>query len=308
MSKNFWQWYLFFFLYIFPLFFSFVGEWQWEAWPATISLIIGIVGWSWLIASQYQQYMLRPNRLAKEAQKLQKKGRLVEAKIKKIISKKETKEGNVETEINVSFPNLAGTEITSSFHFLDHKPHLNRYEVGKTIPIRLNTQKTIDIPWTIDAIDYLATKSIKRWLFLFSLVYAIVVFIGNYMIFSDGNGWRWVSLVHPWVWVPYTGLLIDFFMNTVLQRLKNGWNEKNLYELFLYGLQTTGQLTKIEPTGTYINEQPEMRMTIRYTDKEGKTHYIEKKRIVLLSDMSVFQVGEVKLLYLPGSPQTIEIL
>ena len=308
MSRSFWQWYMFFFLYIFPLFFSYVGEWSWGAWPATISLLMGLIGWIFFITVQFRQYVLKPKRLLKEAQELQRSGKIVEAKIKEIITKKETKEGSFITEILVTFPNLVGSEITTTFDFIDSKPQQKRYEVGKKLPLRLNTQKRAEIPWILGEGDYFATQSKKRWLFLFSFLYAVAVFIGNYMFFNDGNGWRWVSPWHPWVWTPYFGLLIELFINKFLSRLGGGLNHKNLYELFLHGLETKGYITKVAQTGTYINEQPEMRININYTDKDGKTHYIEKKIVVLLSDMHAYQVGEVKLLYLPDKPDIIEFI
>lgn len=308
MSRNFWQWYIFFFLYIFPLFFSYAGGWSSGAWTATISLMIGIIGWAWLIKVQFRKHVSKPKLLLKEAQELQRSGKVVDAKINEIITKKETKEGNFMTEVMVSFPNLAGTEITTSFDFLDSKPHLKRYEVGKQLPLRLNTQKSAEIPWILGEGDYFATKSKMRWLYLFTIVYAIAVFIVNHLVFSNGKGWRWLSLWHPWVWTPYFGLITELAINKIFSRMGGGLNHKSSYELFLHGLETKGYITKINQTGTFINEQPEMRIHINYTDKDGKTHYLEKKKVVLLSDIHAYQVGEVKLLYLPDKPDIIEFI
>ncbi|WP_154662290.1 DUF3592 domain-containing protein [Vaginella massiliensis] len=305
MSSKFWQWYILGFFYIFPLFFCFAGVWNMGPWLATLSLLLGIVGWIWLVVDQFRLFFKNPNRLLEQVRQLQRNGKVVDAKIRRVISKKQSKDGDVFTELYVSFPNFSGTEIFTTFEMYDSKPHENRFEVGKTFPLRLNTSPNTSTPWVIGDGEYFKTRSGFRWLFLFSIVYAVVVFIVNYYIFTDDNGWRWLSFFHPWVWIPYTGVI---FYNRFLNKFLYGDDNDQSYKLYLYGLETTGQITKSSQTGLYINEQPQMRIQISYTDKNGKTHFVEKKQIVMLSDLHNYQVGDVKLLYLPDNPETIELL
>ncbi len=308
MSNKFWSWYIFFFVYIFPLFFSYVGMWGWGAWPSTISLAVGIIGWIWFVKTLYNQYVTAPTALFKEAQELRRNGKLVDAEITEILSKKETKRGYLATEFAVSFPNLAGTPISSVMDFIDSKPHLNRYEVGKKLPLRLNTKKGGEIPWLISDGELVREKSRKRWLYVFTIVYAIVVFIVNYIVFSNGTGWRWLTLYHPWVIIPYWGIFTERIVGKTLGKIGAGFSGDDSTELLLHGVEAVGKITKANQTGKFINEQPEMKFSINYTDKKGQTHYVEKKKIALLSEMHRYQLGEVKLLYLPNSPQTIELL
>lgn len=307
MSNKFWFRYALFFVYVFPLFFSYIGMWGWEAWGATVSLIVGLIGWIWFAKAQYKQYITAPDTLFKEVQQLQRNGKPVDAEITEVLSKQETKEGYVMTEIMVSFPNLVGTPISSSIDLYDSKPHLNRYEVGKKLPLRLNTQHGGQLPWITGDGEIVKEKSLKRWLYLFTIIYAIVVFIINHIIFSDGKGWRWLSLFHPWVLIPFWGFFVMKFTSKTLDGIESGFSGDNINELLLHGVETVGKITKANQTGRFINEQPEMKFNINYTDKNGQTHYVKKKKIVLLSDMHRYRLGEVKLLYLPSNPQIIEL-
>lgn len=305
MNSNFWVWYKYFFVFIFPLFFSYTGIWGWGPWGSTFSLLVGVVGWIWFVSVLYKKNMTEPSILINEARRLQRSGKLVDAEVTEVISKSKNKDGLEMVEIMASFPNFAGTNVSAHFEFVDSKPHLSRYEAGKKIPLRLNYEKGAKIPWIYDDAELVPNRTIHNRIYLFAIVYSIVVFIVNYKVFS--NGWRWLSLFHPWVYTPYWGAYTE---RTILRfsnkiTTESGGDESN--ELLLYGEEAVGKITKSSQTGKYINEQPEIKFSIRYTDKKGQTHFVEKKEIVLLTDMHNKQVGDVKLLYLPYDPQKIMI-
>ncbi len=300
----------FFFLYIFPLVFSYVGTWKWGAWASTGSLLVGIVAWTIFIREQYKEYFKSPENIWKKAVLLQRNGKHVDAEVTKVVSRKRTESGNYLTEIEISFPNLVGTMITTSMEFEDTKPEQKRYEVGKKFALKLNTQKPVDgLPWINAEGEIHQNKPISRWLFAFSFVYAIATFIGHYTLFSDGQGWRFITLLHPWVATPFIGLGMMGATSRIEKKLKgrnsSSGNYNLEFELLLYGVETQGKITKSSQTGTYINEQPEMVYTVSFTDRKGETHFIDQKEVVLLNEMKNYQPGDVRVLYLPSDPKVM---
>src|SRR5690625_5654049 len=89
MSSRFWFYYMFAFIFAFPLAFSYIGSFETHSWMSTIALIVGIILWIVFIWMIYNQQFKNPNTRLDEAKWLQRNGKLVEAKITRIISKKQ---------------------------------------------------------------------------------------------------------------------------------------------------------------------------------------------------------------------------
>ncbi len=308
MGNRFVFWYSFFFVYIFPLIFSYVGLWGWNATWATLSVVVGLTGWCWYITWLYKRYIREPRLLRDEARRVHEEGKLVDAKIVDIVSRKENSRGEVDYELKLSFPNLAGTPVSVNFELTDSQPHLRRFEIGKDISMRLNTQTEAKVPLTIDGGEIEMVASPHRWLIPFTVLYAVATFLIMYAIYSDGKGWRWVTLYNPWVCTPFWGYSIYRTISGLAGKFGRDKTKKGLYNLLLHGIETTGKITKVSQTGLYLNEQPEVKLLMSYMDLHGTTHYVEQKKIVLLSDMHRYQLGEAKLLYLPSNPQMVELL
>ncbi|OPZ28385.1 MAG: hypothetical protein BWZ00_01301 [Bacteroidetes bacterium ADurb.BinA174] len=310
MKKNFWFAFIFFFVYIFPLFFSFVGIMKWNAWAATGSLIVGIVGWTIFVRFLYKRLFILPNKSWKQALWLQRNGKLVEAEITEVLSRKETSRGSFLTEIKVSFPNLVGTTISTSMEFEDIKPELNRFTKGKKFPLRLNTQKPVEqLPWINGYGEIIQNKLPTRWLFAFSLIYAVVTFIIHYAIFSDGQGWRFVTIFHPWVFTPFLGRLIMGSMGIFMNNMRSFTSsDSSMFELLLHGVKIEGKITKMSQTGIYVNNLPQIMYTISFTDRKGQTHFIDQSKVVLFNEINNYQPGDVQVLYLPSNPTLVELV
>src|SRR5690606_39256030 len=125
----------------------------------------------------------------------------------------------------------------------------------------------------------------------------------HYTMFSNGNGWRFISLWHPWVMTPFLGLLL-FNVTGIFGRFFGGKQEHE-ENLLLYGKKTTAIVQRADQTGTYINEQPQIKYILQYADDKGKQHVVTLKKIVLLTDLHRVNTGTQDILYLPDDPKKI---
>lgn len=307
MSNRFWFYYMFAFIYAFPLVFSYIGSFETHPWMSILALILGIILWVTFIWMIYNQQFKNPNTRLDEAKWLQRNGKLVEAKITRIISKKQIKENYNVLDLEVEFPNLVGTIIKTTINIHDTKPYLNRFDEGNKINLRLNTKEQPQLPWIMAEGEIGSNNVSRKWLFPFSIVYAIATFLFHYQLNSHENAWQWLSLFHPWVWTPAFGMFL-FYLIAKLANMILGGSDSKTNELVLNGMEAIGQITKAEQTGKFINEQPQMRISISYTDKNGKKHFTEIKQVVLLTDLHNFKEGDKKLLYLPDEPERVMFL
>lgn len=62
-------------------------------------------------------------------------------------------------------------------------------------------------------------------------------------------------------------------------------------QLLKYGLQAEGTIVDIEPTGNYINEQPQARITVDVRPTDGKPFRAETKMIINALYAPMYQPG-----------------
>lgn len=303
MGRKFWFGYMAFFVFVFPLFFSYVGNFISSPIWATVSLAVGLIGWIIFIYWTYKQAIAQPRKLQRIIhslvdQGLQRKGTVAHKSLLK-----QQKDGSEMIEILVQFENLVGTPVQQVFAFTDTKPHQKRYEVGRSINLRLS--RTPQSPSVV--VEDMQTKF--SWTFgLFALAFVVVYMIGtfafHYSMYSNGKGWRFMSLWHPWIMTPFTGLLL-FNVTAIFGKLFGGGSPETEEKLILQGKKAKAVVQRADQTGTYINEQPQIRYTLAFTDERGKNHVVSIKRIVPLTELHLARTGTRDILYLPDDPDQI---
>lgn len=299
-----WYWYAMFFVYVFPLFISDLGVYHSEPLEATLYLALGIIFWVAYITKLFLD-MRKNAQTIDKAKELLKKGTLVPA----IIIESDIKKYKNYNKISAvfEFKNFVGTKVKSVYPFIDSKPQEHRFEEGKTIYLRLDPTPNTEIPFIIEGSQVGAKKTKGLGLLIFTILYCVIVFLILHNKYSDGYGWRWLSLTNPWVVSPVIGLLTTIFFKK-LEKVGTTMSLKEEAQLLLYGKSALGEITQSLQTGTYINEQPEMRLRVRYQDENGNIHRVEKKKVVLLNEMHLMQKGTiVELLYLPENPELIRM-
>lgn len=303
MGAKFWFFYSAFFVFVFPLFFSFSGGFLSSPIWATISLCIGIIAWCIFIYKIYARTIVQPLKTQRNIHRLLEDGKRVQGTVQdKVILLKKQQEDTEMMEIAVSFQNLEGTPVKKVFQFLDTKPRLKRYETGRTVDLRLS--RTFQVPAIILA-DTQTRFSWKTGFFacLFVVAYMLGTFAWHYATFSNGHGWRFLSLWHPWLMTPFMGLLL-FSLPLLLGRFFGGGKDRE-EKLLLFGKKATAVVQHAEQTGTYINEQPQIRYILKFTDDKGKEHVVTFKKIVSLMELHTVNADTQDILYLPEDPEQL---
>lgn len=328
MRDNFWFLFAFGFTYLFPLAFTYIGYMGEEInnpIVSTISFVVAIILWLFFIYNQIKQEFIRPRSLVKSASILQTNGQLVQAEIVDIINKQQTEEGYVVTEFLATFPNLVGTSIEGDFELTDSKPHLQRYEIGKHISIRLNTDPMPKIPWMFAEGQIMSNLKTRKWIVVFTVIYAIATFIffnNDTIIFENLDEWKdlfadldkntatflpWLSFFHPWFWTPIVGIFFSYLMG---KAFNTTFTDEDIQanKLLLYGHSADAKITRMEQTGLHVNDQPQFLIKLKYTDQQGREHFTEMKKIIPLHEMHRFQEGQMIILYLPHATNQIMFL
>lgn len=298
-----------FFVFIFPLFFSYLGIWGWGAFGGTISLIVGTIGWLIYIGSLSYRFFLEPKKVMRTVDRILRTGPLVSSKI---LDKQQI--GNTPNELNLKleFQNLSNTTVNVTTEIFDIEPDKKRFEVGKTIDIRLNTFGKSPLLLPNNSRPIVKNNKLTNLLIiLLVVVYMVLTFIAHYFFFSEGRGWGFLSLYHPWVLTPFGALLLNNLSISKIGKYVFGGvdSDSESWQYILYGKHARAVIKECFQTGTFINEQPMMQLQIQFTDNSGKLHHVSFKRLVYLNELAYFIEGaERDILYMEKEPDKIMLV
>ena len=299
MNTKFWIGYTAFFVFVFPLFFSFGGSYGSSALWATVALILGLLGWMIFIRVLFVMQITKPKHVKNTLQSILEEGKRRQGIVidKELI--KHVDQDKEHIRILVQFPNRVGTVIEKYFEITDTMPYQKRYERGSTVNLRIaNDDRIPGVILADTQISFSATLGLG--ILLFVLCYMVGTFLWHYSMYSDGKGWRFLSLYHPWVFTPFIGILMFRGMRILVQ----GSPEKE-ERLLLGGKKAEARVQRAEQTGTMINDQPEIRFTLQFMDEKGKEYNVKFKKIVLLTEMHLISQKTRTVLYLPEDPQQV---
>jgi hypothetical protein len=279
------------------------GETGTNPWLALIYLVIAIVLWLVLLTGWLRKWVLFPFSMQKNIRRLLENGAVKEARIIKSTELIPANRDLVTKEIVCSLRNFSGTEITQSLVINDSQPALHRYEAGKTIRLRID-EKLKAAPYVIpDGVQVSIDKGrivFQSFLWLLVIIAVAGYFLYSYHLENNGTGWRFLKFYHPLLLVPLILMFTGFGVGKLLQMLGNT-PEKNL-QFKYYGLRTDAEIISASQTGTYINEQPQIRFELRYRDNLGASHTAMLKKIVPLIDLGSVKQSTVPIFYLKDEP------
>ncbi|SFW35632.1 hypothetical protein [Chitinophaga sancti] len=263
-----------------------------------ISIGLAIVGWL-LIFAFYGRFYVRSVFTDKaEILKAADEGSTIVAKITSKIQEGMMRNIAV-LQLRLAFTNFSGTPVEVSYQLMDSKPQENRYEKGDILELSVDMKKKG---------GQIVPKGIKvarnpSMVYLYTFIF--LVLIGTAVYFPLVEDWRYFVLPHPWTLIPLINLGVAIFIGFILKMIVNAGGGKNAVQMVVYGLKTTGNLVSYQQTGTFINEQPQVAFNIEFTDKQGKQHTIQTKKIVSLLDVHKLGTGPVEIMYLPDDPGSI---
>jgi hypothetical protein len=219
-----------------------------------------------------------------------------------------TERDTVVLNLKLAFNNLAGTAVEIPYQLNDGKPYENRFEVGNTIEMRasLDGGNSIFVPKTMQVLRNKGFVFFYSFIFLFLLMAAFVYPIFSYQLESQGSGWRFLKLLHPWIMVPLINFAVGAFIWFILSFIgKASGNSAHPLRMVLYGVKTTGTILNYSQTGMYINEQPQVQFEIEYTDQQGIKRTTLYKKIVSLLDIHKIATGSKEIMYEDTPSQNI---
>ncbi|HAY3551309.1 hypothetical protein KRE47_11145 [Elizabethkingia meningoseptica] len=312
----FWGLYLLFFCIPFPIIIytatasesdmpasSMYWSWFW--------LAVSAILWLYLICFFVNQFLLIPVKNKSIIQDILKNG--IQRKgivTDRIILKNETTKNQQLLQLKLRFENLNLFFIEDELFFVDSRPEENRFEKGKEINVLLNRNASSGPPFFVlegQKTQYNVQSMVFRVL---GLVLFMVYIAGVYLYFynkeSKDTGWQFLTFMHPIIFSGFMILLFVLVYQLILQPLMFGkkWHQRLLYT----GKKTAAEIRNVRQTGTYVNEQPEIRFDVSYTSDKGVVYQAIYKKIVPLMDLSKLQrEGLIDIFYNDIKPEKIVI-
>lgn len=309
-------WFLYgsFFVYIFPLFFSYAGILVSNPTVAQLSFIAGLAGWFIFDLLILKNKVVFSHKWLSAYRKIAAQGSSVTAAILRKSLLKERKNDTEEISIVVEFRNLAHTLVVQELSFVDQKPVKQRFDKGKTLQLKLNENGGLPTFVIVGAETKAPVLGGYLWI-LFNLAYMIVTFVLFFYYFGDSYSISFLSPWFPWVWTPWEGFLLFSLMGNLSKeggflskKMRGKISLEEQSRLIVFGKKARAEVTEISPTGTTINDQPQIRFSLNFTDEKGQIHYKTFKKVVLLTDLYQQQIGSRQVLYLPENPNIFELV
>ena len=268
---------------------------------STIFFVIGVIGWSLLTWLIFNARVLKVRQQINQWKWVSQNGHLTDAMIMSKSVIKVNKDYSERIILEFMFDNFNLTPIQTKLTVVDSKPHLNRFEAGNMIKVRLNTSNQGPMI-SFDGVEVVPELTFGYGLTLFNMVFAVVVFF-IYSYFSSEPGWYFMSPLNPWFIAPYLGILLFNITGIIAGRSSS--KQLNTHRLFLHGLKSKAEITHKHRTGTEINNQPLIQISYNYVDETGQTHYHTIKKLVPIHEASR---TDYDVLYLRENPSIHQLI
>jgi hypothetical protein len=310
---SFWLVFMLFFAIPFPMIIYYAAQSDMEVTPlldknpvtALIILAISVIMWGLLLAGYFYRYIIFVFVARRNMEKLKADGVRRQAEI--LSSEKiSTTAGKLDTwDMKLSFKNLADTTITENMQVNDARPYERRFEKGKKVDILIDKNMK-RVPYMMFATTEASVKigivalRILGWLSIVATVAAYYIYA--YSTENEGAGWRFLSFGHPLIVCP----AILFFYR-FLSWLIITYAEKTSEKIFIKfkGTRATARLIKASQTGTYINEQPQIKFELEYNDEQGRLQKISTNKVIDLLNLDITKQSHLDIFYLREDPSRI---
>lgn len=307
--RIFWKLYLLFFAIPFPMIIyyplsrmaSYRGSW----WAITL-LVLSLVLWSLVLFKLYKRWVASPIAAKSAIGSLLREGAIKNAEIVSVRKVKSSKEDVEELALRTRMLNFSGTPILVDLHISDSQPYQRRYEVGKSVRLRIDTDLKSQ-PYLVPEGSQVTLKmgrliwSVVAWLFVIVLVIGYYIF--SYQLENNGLGWRFLAFWHPLIICPLSILFLYFGFIGFIGRFHG--LSKNILKVKFYGKRALATIIRAEQTGTYINEQPQVHFDLEYLDAKAQIHQVSVKKIVDLLDLGITQEKTIPIFYVEDDPEQI---
>lgn len=227
-------------------------------------------------------------------------GKILESKI--LNSSRKSME---KRELTLSLQNLKDEPILHKMEVLDSKPHQQRFTVGNSVAIRVDSGFTKTPFWVLEGIQAKISHRLFVIWFL-SLIAIMGYFVVVYNLESNGQGWQFFSFWHPLMISAVSIYVFGGIFYMIFTKILGKFKGRNGIKLKFAGRKTLAKILHISQTGTYINNQPQVKFNLEYKDHLGRTRLAELKKIVSLLDVgNLNQQTEKEIFFLEEDPAQI---
>lgn len=275
-------------------------------WLALAIVSISIILWLIVLIGYFHKWILQIFISKRNIEKLKSGGVSREAKILSAVKTSKPNEKFNTYELELSFKNLADTEITSKTVITDAKPHQRRFEAGKKLSLILDRDAKEAPHFIITNTEVGLNIARIAFIVLGWLVFVAAVigyYIYAYRAESYGMGWRFMSFGHPLIVCPMVLLFFRYLLKFIYSKL-SGLNGSSSMIKFK-GIKTWAKLIKVSQTGTYINDQPEICFELEYADNKHHVHRNSLKKVIRLLELDITKQEKIEIFYLPENPNKI---
>lgn len=275
-------------------------------WLALAIVSISIILWLIVLIGYFHKWILQIFISKRNIEKLKLAGVSREAKILSAVKTSKPNEKINTYELELSFKNLADTEITSKTVITDAKPHQRRFEAGKKLSLILDRDAKEAPHFIITNTEVGLNIARIAFIVLGWLVFVAAIigyYIYAYRTESYGMGWRFISFGHPLIVCPMVLLFFRYLLKFIYSKL-SGLNGSSSMIKFK-GIKTWAKLVKVSQTGTYINDQPEILFQLEYTDNKHHVHRNSLKKVIRLLELDITKQEKIEIFYLPENPNKI---
>lgn len=279
---------------------------------ALVLLGVAVIGWIAVIILAGRQINRHTFGIYRDTQKLLREGRTLEGTIEKSELIRTRPGVGEDRELEVSFKNFSGTKITYPIQLIDSKPQMKRHEIGKSIRLKVDPElkyRPFVLPEGAEITMNKKRAAIMYGLWALAILIIVGYFIYAYQTESHGYGWRFLSLYHPLLSSLARVMLFYLVYHYVIDKmifsklLSN--TGKKAVRLLFYGHRATAFITDAAQTGTYINENPQVRFDLTFTDHKGNTHKTSLKKVVYMIDLHDVKRESRPVLYMPDDPSVM---
>lgn len=314
LAITFWALYMLFFAIPFPMFLYYAINSEFDV--ATLKdknpyvalgyIALSVILWLIVLAGYFKKWILQIFIVKRNLENIKRNGVQREAKIITAtkVSKPNAKYNTYDLEL--CFKNLVDTEIKHHTTITDVKPHERRFETGKKLNLLLNRDPDKEPHFIINSttaslnIRVVALR-ILGWTAFTTAIIAYYVF--SYQYESYGMGWRFMCIGHPLIICAFSLLFYRYIVFFIFNKLSGLTG--NAPQIKFGGIKTQAKLIHVSQTGTYINEQPEMRFELEYTDNKNYVHRSTLKKIIGLLELDMTKQEFIEIFYLPEDPKQI---
>jgi hypothetical protein len=218
--------------------------------------------------------------------------------------------------IVIEFPNFSNADVQETFSFRDLKPEEMRYEKGRSVQLVID--ESIKKGPVIRLASTKKRKSNRVALFFFVLSAGSLY--GSYLIYKFiekqlGGDWNNIDQLATQEVLPIVAGSFIFslvMMKFVFRAVKLSPGQKGIktaQKLKLHGARATATITKVEETGTRINNDPMIRFHYEFKDHFGETHTGVDRMVVGIMDIGgIKNEKEREVLYLKDEPSSSRLM